>query len=156
MRLVAVPADANPHAVFGTENLLNSGCRASEGLDACNDFRQPGGDRFGALQLVQLIIVAEAERSYPPLAFKLPESKRLKREGLDSQNKFLFDSRRYEVSGVAQSFWLRTRSIKQGQLLEHEASLSGCQVCRFSRRMLKGWAHAVGPVFGQSGLTRWK
>jgi hypothetical protein len=83
--------------------------------------------------LTQVVVVAEAERGNPPLAFKFTELKRLKREGLDSQNKFLFDSRRYEVGSVAQSFWLRTHFIKQGQLIGHDASLVGCNVCRFPK-----------------------
>jgi hypothetical protein len=70
-----------PHAVFGTENLLDPGCSASECLDVCNDFRQPGGDRFGPLQLAQVVVVAEAERGNPPLAFEFAELKRLKRKG---------------------------------------------------------------------------
>ena len=70
MRLVAVPADADPHAVFGTENLLDTNSRASKCLDVCNEFRQPAGDRFGAPQLAQVVVVAESERGNPPLAFK--------------------------------------------------------------------------------------
>jgi hypothetical protein len=114
VRLVAVPADANSHAVFGTENLLNAGFPASVSLHVCNDFRQPAGDRFSALQLAQVVVVAEAEHGHPPFPFKLAELKGLKREAADSRNKFLFDSRRNEVCSVAQSFWLRTHSIKQG------------------------------------------
>ena len=41
MRLVAMPTDADPHAVFGTENLLDPDCGPSERLDVCNEFRQP-------------------------------------------------------------------------------------------------------------------
>jgi len=100
MGLVAVPADPDTDVVFGTENLLDSGSMTYEGLDACNDFRQPGGSRLGALQLALVIVVAEAERSYPPLAFKLAELKRLKRNGPDTLNKFPFDCRRYEVGCV--------------------------------------------------------
>jgi len=71
LRLVAVPADANSHAIFGTENLLNAGCPASVSLHVCNDFRQPAGDRFSALQLAQVVVVAEAEHGHPPFPFKL-------------------------------------------------------------------------------------
>ena len=79
------------------------------------------GDRFGPLQLAQVIVVAEAERGNPPLAFEFAELKRLKREGADRQNKFHFDRRRNEVGSVAQPFRLRTLFFKQGQLLGHEA-----------------------------------
>src|ERR1041384_3824483 len=102
MGLVAVPADADTDAVFSAENLLDSGSRTPEGLDACNYFVQPGGNRLGFLPLALVIVVAEAQRSYPPLAFKLAELKRLKWKGPDTLNEFPFDCQRYEVGRVAQ------------------------------------------------------
>ena len=82
MRLVAVPADADADVVFGAKDLPDPGCRGRRMSRPSDDFRQPGRDRIGPLQLAQVIVVSEAERRDPPLAFKLAELKGLKRKGL--------------------------------------------------------------------------
>jgi hypothetical protein len=56
------------------------------------------------LYLTQGIVVAEAERGDPPLAFECTELKGLQRERADSRNEFLLDGRRNEVCGVPQSY----------------------------------------------------
>ena len=122
MGLVAVPADADADVVFGAKNLPNS-CRGSaERFDFLDSLCQPVWHRFGPLQQTQVIVIAEAERSDPPLTFELAELKGLEREGPDLRNEFLFDGRRNEVGSVAQPFRLRALFFKQGQLLGHEGA----------------------------------
>ena len=110
IRFVAVPADTNPNIMFGTENLLDAGCRASECLDGSNDFRQPGQNRFGPLQLAQVIVVAEAGRGNPPLAFEFAELERLNGRARIAEISFILDRRRNEIGGVMQSLRLRGAS----------------------------------------------
>jgi hypothetical protein len=54
MRLVAVPADANPHAVFGTENLLDPGAKAARQRERLGSIRDLDA---AALKLKQVCAV---------------------------------------------------------------------------------------------------
>ena len=81
MWLVAVPADADPDVVFGTKNLPDSGFKAAECLDFRDSLCQPVGNRFGPPQLTQGVVVAEAERGDPPIAFELRQTERAGAEG---------------------------------------------------------------------------
>ena len=81
MRLVTMPADADPNVVFGAKNLLDPSCGAAECFDLPDNLRQPRRDRFGPLQLPQRVVVSETERSNSPLPFELSKLKGTERQG---------------------------------------------------------------------------
>ena len=139
MRLVAVPADANPNVVFGTENPLDPGRMASECFDGPNNLRQRGRKVWPA-PMWQVIVVAESERSNAPLAFEFAELEGLKREGADRQNKLYFDrsltrrSRRRSAALQAPG-----SSSNRANSSDTKPCTRGCRVCRLPRRRCRSY-----------------
>src|SRR5258706_2857343 len=117
MRLVAMPADADPDIVFGAKHLPDPGRWPAKRLDLLADRIQPIRDRFGLLQSPQRVIIPDPERRPPPLAFILPKLKRLQRQGRGARNEILLGSWRDELGGVPQPLGFAGRACKKRKLL---------------------------------------
>ena len=70
-------------------------------FDLRRDLGQPGRYRLCLLQLPQIIVIPEAERSDPPLPFELSELKRPEGKIPNPRDQFLFHFRRDKFGGVA-------------------------------------------------------
>src|SRR5207248_4648966 len=81
VRLVAMPPDADTDVVFRAEHLADARRRqVAETFDRSRDLCQPIRYRLRLQDPLHRIIVAEAERDHPPIAFESAELKRLQRQ----------------------------------------------------------------------------
>src|SRR6516162_2051773 len=77
MRLVAMPADADADIVVRAEHLPHACLRQiAEAFDRPRDRLEPVRDRVALFKLLQRVVVAEAERLDPPVAFEHTELER--------------------------------------------------------------------------------
>ena len=96
-------ADADTDGVVGAQHVPHAaGRQFPEALDLARDGLQPFRDRLARLQLLQRIVVAEAERFDAPVALEGAELERLQRQRRNARDQFPLARRRDELRRIAQ------------------------------------------------------
>src|ERR1700746_3546221 len=117
MPLVTVPADADADITVGAEHLAHAALRQiAEAYALPPDVAEPIRNRIAVPQLLQRIVVAEAERLYAPVAFKRAELKRLQRQLRNARGQLLLGRFGDELAHMAHALGACCLIVKEREL----------------------------------------